>query len=63
MHKSLIKTQKLIKENLNLFVEAYVKSKASTCSNTAKQVTELQEDARKQIKHPNDGYVETTPLV
>ena len=55
--------KKLIKDNLYLFLKNNIKSKAVVCSNTAKKVTELQEDVRHWMTCPTDGYVGTTALV
>ena len=55
--------KKVIKDNLYLFLKNDIKSKAVVCSNTAKKVTELQDDVRRWMTCPTDGYVGTTALV
>ena len=55
--------KRIIKDNLNTFLKTKLKSKAVICSNTAKKVTELQDDVRRWMTCPATGYVGTTALV
>ena len=55
--------KKVVKDNLHLFLKPDAKSKAVVCSNTAKKVTESQDDVRQWMTCPTDGHVGTTALV
>ena len=55
--------KRFIKDNLHQFLKTDIKSKAVICANTAKKVTELQDDVRRWMTCPQEGYVGTTALV